>query len=526
MTRILLLIASLACALAASAHQAISHGESDRGERAPQLTESLDPRETAPVVIQFWDEHGNLTPAMLSIANANGWQEVPLAQQFLPNELHPGRTSSRRQWRGKFPIHSNGETVLYLPDGQYTLTAGKGLEYQREKVSFEVIAGGRVSLGVKLRRWIDLPSQGWWSGDPHVHVTRDSPKRDMDILTAAMAEDIHVTSTLQMGDANELYFPSQQTGEAANVHRGHYWLASGQEEPRTPELGHAIMLNTNTLYRDTDNYYLYGDIFAQARAEGAVTGLAHYFQAKFHTYRAGALLFPDGLVDFVELLDNSDIFRPELYYDALNLGFRIPVSAGSDYPWGDHIGDQRTYVKLLPQQTLDPQAWYEGLKAGRTFVTQGPIIQFSINGQDIGSVLQVEEGEALTIRAAAQGPPYIGSPQRLWLVSMGREIAQVSRNERDETALTLRHTDIVAGSRWYVVVAQAHNGALAHSSPIYVIADGQPAQLRGEALQALVDKQLKVLQMEGRDAIPPEQRTEAYLSWLKRIEAYYDSITP
>tara|TARA_R110002049_G_scaffold24302_5_gene86302 strand:+ start:1543 stop:3057 length:1515 start_codon:yes stop_codon:yes gene_type:complete len=502
------------------------HSEGDKGELTLQRTASTAQREEAPVRIQFWDEHGNLTPAMLSLANANDWREVPLAQQFLPNELHRGRASSRRQWRGKFPIHSSGETVLSLPDGQYTLTAGKGLEYRREKVSFEVVAGKGVSLSVKLRRWIDLPSQGWWSGDPHVHVTRDSAKQDMAILTAAMAEDIHLTSTLQMGDANALFFSSRQTGRAANLHNGNYWLASGQEDPRTPELGHAIMLNTNRLYRDTDNYYLYGDLFAQARAEGAVTGLAHYFQAKFHTYRAGALLFPDGLVDFVELLDNSDIFRPELYYDALNLGFRIPVSAGSDYPWGDHIGDQRTYVKLRPQQTLDPQAWYEGLKAGRTFVTQGPLIQFSINDRDIGSILQVEDGEALKIRAAAQAPPYIGSPQRLWLVSMGKVVAQVSRNERDDKALTLLYSDIVKGSRWYVVVAQAHNGALAHSSPIYVIADGQPARLRGDGLQALVDKQRKILQTEGREAIPPEQRTDAYLSWLKRIESYYDSITP
>lgn len=524
MIRLVLLLVLMSANLV-HAHQPV-HIEAQEVPAAPGPTVDTAPAtgNGSAVKIRFLDGAGQQTPAMFSLALTDSWQQVSLQQEFLPNALHPRRYSQRRQWRGKYPIHSSGESTLRLAEGRYTLTAGKGLEFSRIKVDFEVVAGQALTLDVPLRRWIDMPALGWWSGDPHVHVARLDAGSDRDILAAAMAEDIHLTSTLEMGDADEMYFPVHARGPFGHSRKGDYWLAAGQEEPRTNELGHSIFLNTSQLFRDQERYYLYDQVFAQARAEGAVAGLAHYYFAKFHTYRAGALLFPEGLVDFVELLDNSDVFSPEQYYDALNLGFQVPVSAGSDYPWGEHIGDQRTYVKLQEQQKLTPQAWYLGLKAGRSFVTQGPIIQFNINGQDIGSVLNLSRGDVLKIEAQAQAPPYIGAPKQLRLISMGTVLADVSRADRSAQPLTLTHTATVTQSRWYVVMATSHNGAVAHSSPIYVHVDNQPARLQGPEFVTLVEKQLAVLHGAGVDRIPQRHRSAAYALWLRRIEAYYRSL--
>ncbi|MBT4521821.1 MAG: CehA/McbA family metallohydrolase [Halieaceae bacterium] len=507
---------------AVSAHQPVHRDDAGQlSEPAVAAELSSHEKQTFPVTIRLYNEQGKRTSAMLSLARAGSWQQIPLEQQFLSNALHPLRSSERRQWRGKFPIHSKGETVLMLASGHYTLTVGKGLEYYREKHNFEVAGKQTLSVDVRLRRWVDLPAQGWWSGDPHVHVSRPSLDKDRDILAAAMAEDIHITSTLEMGDVDEMHFPGRSRGLAGRIREGSFYLVPGQEEPRTNELGHSIVLNTQQLYRDKDNYYRYDQLFARARDDGAVAGLAHYFYAKFHSYRAGALLLPDGLVDFVELLDDSDILSPGQYYDALNLGFKLPVSAGSDYPWGAHIGDQRTYVQLAKDQALSPEAWYQGLKEGRSYVTQGPILRFTINGQGIGSAVNVRSGDTLRIRAEAQAPPYIGAAKQLALISMGEKLIEVSRADRSESPLKLSHALSVNKSQWFVVVAQGHNGALAHSSPIYVSVDSRPARLEGPALKALVAKQIAVVRGASGKTIPLQHRTREFEDWLRRIEAYY-----
>src|SRR3989304_4766006 len=61
-----------------------------------------------------------------------------------------------------------------------------------------VPAGGRVVHRVVLERLADLPAQGWWSGDLHVHMNyggayRNTPRR---LAFQAHAEDLHVVENL------------------------------------------------------------------------------------------------------------------------------------------------------------------------------------------------------------------------------------------------------------------------------------------------------------------------------------------
>jgi len=75
----------------------------------------------------------------------------------------------------------------------------------------------------------------------------------------------------------------------------------------------------------------------------------------------------------------ADGLEPEYnrYYRLLNCGFRLPVSSGTDWWITDH---NRVFVQVQGKFTYD--TWIAGLRAGRTFVSNGPLLEFRVNGKE------------------------------------------------------------------------------------------------------------------------------------------------
>src|SRR5262245_57245202 len=73
----------------------------------------------------------------------------------------------------------------------------------------------------------------------------------------------------------------------------------------------------------------------------------------------------------------------DVWYDVLNAGFRMTATAGTDYPSYDSVpGQERFYVQAPRPFTYE--GWLDGVRRGRTFVTNGPVLDFRVNGQSIG----------------------------------------------------------------------------------------------------------------------------------------------
>lgn len=131
------------------------------------------------------------------------------------------------------------------------------------------------------------------------------------------------------------------------------------------------MLNTDTFIICEDEYDLYEIIWRKTRKLSAVTGCAHFFKkvdSRWGLVKGHVMQFAKGMVDFVEILDNIYLDDPELYYEMLNMGFMIPVTAGTDYPYGLEVGDNRTYVYLEKGKPVTPDLWTGGIRKGRTFI--------------------------------------------------------------------------------------------------------------------------------------------------------------
>jgi hypothetical protein len=94
---------------------------------------------------------------------------------------------------------------------------------------------------------------------------------------------------------------------------------------------------------------------------------------------------PDGApvpaVDFMSTVDTPYVWELNMWYHTLNCGFRTRASGETDFPciYGERVGLGRSYVHLGAK--LDFDAWCEGIRAGRSYVSDGRshLIDFAVN---------------------------------------------------------------------------------------------------------------------------------------------------
>ena len=381
-----------------------------------------------------------------------------------------------------YAFYVNGDYEAQVPAGRYQLVVGRGPEYRVHTQDIEVDAHGHSRVEVALQRWVDMPAQGWYSGDAHIHIERD---RDANPVIHALlsAEDVHVANLLQMGNLARSYFPQYAFGAEGHYLRDNHALVSGQESPRTGHRGHTISLNISR-YHDPVDFFLYHDTATAVQADGGLFGYAHAMIDAFHVSRGLALDVPMGLVDFIEVLQFS-MLGTEFLYDFWNLGFRLAPVAGSDFPYINLPGTERSYVRI--DDPFSPQAWFKGLRQGRTFVTNGPMLRLDVAGGAIGDTVATTRSEILNITARAQVNPDMDSLDRIELVIHG-DIAATAQSKEGSESLSLNHSLMADGSCWIALRAYGKNGGLAHSAPVYVSVDGVDEFWNTTAVPALVEK--------------------------------------
>jgi hypothetical protein len=180
----------------------------------------------------------------------------------------------------------------------------------------------------------------------------------------------------------------------------------------------------------------------------------------------------------------------EDYYDFLSLGMRLTASAGADVPWGSTIGEVRTYAYIGRNFSVD--RWFAAMRKGNTFVTNGPMVSLSVNGAMPGEEVNVPPGGSIRISARTWAPAEIGTPRTMEIISLGTSIRRVESSGPEQTELKAELTMSAEESRWIAVRVESHNGGLAHTSPVYIIAGGRPILDRARAPE-LVKKRLRVL---------------------------------
>jgi len=234
-----------------------------------------------------------------------------------------------------------------------------------------------------------------------------------------------------------------------------------------------------------------------AHAQGGLVGYVHPFDTRPDPYDTTEALTYElpvdvalGKVDYVEVMGFSDhLITSEIWYRLLNCGFRLPAGAGTDaFPNFASLrgppGLVRVFVHSGP--TLDHRRWLAGLKAGRTFVTNAPLLDFSLGGHGIGDEIRLSAGShRLSARIGMRSNVPV---DHLQIIGNGKVVATIAlkgdrMSARDSVSIP------VTTSGWYVLRAYSDRAEMpvldlypfASTSPIYVTVGGRPARSADDA---------------------------------------------
>lgn len=452
------------------------------------LTAEPAESDRASLSVTVLDEKGRPTAVRVRLADAQG-HPVPPPQQAVAVLYSRYRLSDvdgyAAQADGSFYV--NGQFEMELPPGSYRLELAKGNEYLEQVHELEIKPGARLSPQYRLSRWVNMAARGWYSVDGHIHLQRSERENPL-IQTWIAAEDIHIGAMLQVDDFWAVYYHQYAHG-AEGVHQhGGRMLTSGQEAPRTPEIGHTIALGANEFVRNRQHYYRYDHAFDEVHRHEGLTGYAHQ-GVTFHGYRGMALDVLRRKVDFLEVMQFCAEGGPlllEHYYHFLDLGFRLTATGGSDFPFCGksprfgvegprvpRIGNARFYVHL-GEEPISFEAFRRALRKGHTFASSGPVVQLTVNGKMPGETLDVPEGSRVTVRAEALGHADQVPLANLEIVGHGRVLRRVSAEEAGQSTdrLILEMELPVEKGLW--IAARCSGGPLqmAHTTPVYVTVDG------------------------------------------------------
>jgi hypothetical protein len=275
------------------------------------------------------------------------------------------------------------------------------------------------------------------------------------------------------------------------------------------------------------------DIADRAHWQKGVVNYTHVAQAEDWTktpYAAKSIPI-DVALGKIDTLDINNTWAASvpLWYRLLNCGFRVPATAGTDVflnridsnlPGGD-----RVYVHV--DGPLSYQGWIDGLKAGKSFVTSGPMLTFTANGMGPGAVLKVGEKPRVSVKATARSRFPLAKAE---LVHNGKVIAAAKLADDGLTA-TLDREVTLDGGGWLAFRADgpgtndtATSRLNAHTNPVYVEANGVAPRSAEEARLFLkwID-QFEIL-LRSRNRFPTEKLRQQAQEQIEAARLVYTRI--
>ena len=375
----------------------------------------------------------------------------------------------------------DGSCQGWLPRGDVIVDVARGYEYQplRKRVTLKP---GQRELVLRLKRFTNMAERRWFCGDSHVHFLSTQGA-----FREAQGEGLAVVNLLQSQWGHLFTNTEEFTGRPAVSDDGNTIVYCSQEN-RQHILGHLTLWGLKEPVMPWCS-----DGPSEAELAGNMeTTLSHWADA-CHA-QGGTVIIPHmpnpngepatliatGRADAVELLVQNEYAQGE-YYRYLNCGYRLPLVGGTDKMTSDvPVGLYRTYAYIPPDQPFNYDTWTAAVRAGRTFLSGGPMIEFTADGAMIGETLKLgEHGGTVELEATADS---IFPLNKLEIVQEGRVVAS-TENSRGAKRLNLEAKLKIDHHSWLAARCGATQGMthhvdgwgrgmFAHTSPIYVAVGG------------------------------------------------------
>ena len=425
----------------------------------------------------------------------------PLGVPFQPHGHHNHINSNMGTWHidvgGDVRLgdvsyaYIDGTCQGWLPRGDVLVDVARGFEYTplHERLRIEP---GQRELTLQISRWTDMAASGWYSGDSHVHFLSTQGAH-----LEQQCEDLRVVNLLQSQWGSLFTNTEDFTGRVSATPDGSFATYVGQEN-RSHVLGHLTLwgLKEPVMPWCTDGPHegelggslesTLADWADRAHAQGGTVIIPHF------PFPNGepAVLAATGRTDAIEFL-SWDPRDADTYYRFLNAGYKLPLVGGTDkMSSAVPVGLYRTYAHL--DDEFSYPTWCAAVRAGRTFLSGGPIIQLAVEGHQIGDTFELSGPGTVQVEATAESIFPLAS---LEIVVGGRVIASTDRAEGPRSRLVLSEPIHISRHSWVAARCRGAGGnhldewgrpIFAHTSPIYVAVGGEWAPRDQEAGRYLV----------------------------------------
>lgn len=469
--------------------QHLYYSQADDQERFRLMRIPVGGGEPAEVEVAAWD--WGVETGTLVVRTTMGGRPAPARLAVVvetASGLHPAFPDGPAWFDGQNGVvysYSSGEVSVQVPAGRVLAAAVQGLETPLVTEGVVVEPGQTATVTLDLEPvWA---GEGWISGDQHFHLNYGGPYAlDLaDLRPVLEGEGLDVGTPL-VANLDTRYVDDERWGQALADRLP--ILTLGQEV-RSHFFGHVGLVGTETLFFPWiwgPGYSVYSrddrenaEVTAHARREGGIATYVHPIGDRDPfgptVGYVPASLIADGVLGDLDGLEvvclwTDDLGTSEMWYRLLNLGRVVVPMAGSDVMSNFHRtmapGTARAYVRA----DGDLDSYLAGLKAGRSFVTTGPLLDARIGGSLPGGL--VKGGEVMWTLDLATAVPV----DRVEVVVNGR-VVETEAGRAEPGRQSYRGTITLPKAGWVAIRAVGDAAAdwpsmatypFAHTAPVWI----------------------------------------------------------
>jgi hypothetical protein len=452
---------------------------------------------------------GKCVPVKLHVHGEWGEYLAPTDRHRIPNPawfedysvdfVHGGA------WDGSsvnphYCVYIPGETTINLPVGRVYVEVSKGFEIRPVRQVIE-ITPDTEEIVIEIEKVLPWREKGWVTADTHVHFL--SP---MSALLEGSAEGVNVVNLLasQWGElmTNVGDFDGKTTWGSKDAGGDGEYLVRVGTENRQHVLGHISLLGYSgriiaPMTTGGPDESALGDPIEilltewarRCKMQGGVVVLPHFPQPRAEF----AASIVSGDIDALEMTAWGNLYGGispyslSDWYRYLNCGYLVAAVGGTDKMSANTaVGTVRTYARIAPDEPFTYEVWMEAIRRAETFVTYGPLLEFTVDGRPMGSRIEMSASGGtvdVTWRVASVTVPM--SRVELMINGEVRESVAVPPDQASGSWPVK-----VKESAWLALLVRGHYAdkpeiVAAHSSPVMITAEGSPMLAAADAVTIL-----------------------------------------
>jgi len=366
---------------------------------------------------------------------------------------------------GQFYVFGSFE--MKLRPGKYNVVLSHGFEYEPRKIELTMGDGENKKLDIKLKRWVNLPMKGWYCGDEELQTIGHTEKRYDVLLTG---DNIgNAFKIFQAEGLNWFHIVCGMDQDALKL--DDETLAGRGQEVGSRVLGDMICINADT---GKAGYFAQLDALSALKAKGGVATFSEDIQ-----YPIEKPVFIESCrgLPVAVALGKVDLWRyafkgeKPVGYRFLNAGFKMAATAATDCYINNPAaiiapGYYRVYTKL---KNLSWQDISDAYKSQQLFVTDGPFVTLKVNGQDMGSIINLPEVGGRVQCEIEAGHLY--GVEKIEIIINGKVVKSIAP-DKEERIFKTSYAQQVDTTCWLAVRCYGRQGEFfghwAHTAPVYI----------------------------------------------------------